>query len=252
MAPNKIAKIPLHQQISDALRAELRSGLYAVGDAFPTEEALTQRFSASRPTVRQALASLSEAGLIARRARTGAIVINTEPESVLTHKVNTVGEFFNYPAGTVRSLVSTANVSADRALAVALRCEPGMAWRRISLIRRSATSSVPLSWQDVYLLPEYGAVADHPELTQAPIYSQVARLYAESIDEAEVEVVAGKMPAKLARIFEVERGSPALIVTRRFYGKDGRNFETSISTHPYQRFKYSFRYMRESLGRPKR
>ena len=50
--------MPKYQHIATALQDEIKSGQLAEGMMLPTEEELTQRFSVSRQTVRQALAML--------------------------------------------------------------------------------------------------------------------------------------------------------------------------------------------------
>ncbi|WP_051941085.1 GntR family transcriptional regulator [Phaeacidiphilus oryzae] len=63
-----------HQRIARALAEEIRSGRLPAGARLPGEHALTERFSVSRGTVRQALRALSEEGLIATRAGIGSVV----------------------------------------------------------------------------------------------------------------------------------------------------------------------------------
>jgi GntR family transcriptional repressor for pyruvate dehydrogenase complex len=48
--------------VAEALIADLKSGAISVGDAFPSERALCERFDVSRPTVREALLLLQERG----------------------------------------------------------------------------------------------------------------------------------------------------------------------------------------------
>ncbi|WP_369255730.1 GntR family transcriptional regulator [Streptomyces sp. R35] len=64
-----------HQQITEALAKEIRSGHRPAGEQLPGEHALAQRFGVSRTTVRAALAELNEAGLIATRTGKGSYVL---------------------------------------------------------------------------------------------------------------------------------------------------------------------------------
>jgi GntR family transcriptional regulator len=57
--------LPRHAAIAQALREQIRSGELTPGAPLPSEARLTSRFSVSRGTVRQALASLRAEGLIA-------------------------------------------------------------------------------------------------------------------------------------------------------------------------------------------
>jgi len=66
--------MPKYQHIATALQDEIKSGQLAEGMMLPTEEELTQRFSVSRQTVRQALAMLVDAGLIVKQRGSGSRV----------------------------------------------------------------------------------------------------------------------------------------------------------------------------------
>ena len=59
---------PLHHQIYLVLADGIAAGRYAAGELLPTEEQLGKLFSVSRITVRRAMASLQNAGLIERGA----------------------------------------------------------------------------------------------------------------------------------------------------------------------------------------
>ena len=70
-----------YEQVADQMRQWISSGALSVGDRFPTEAELAQRFGTSRSTVREALRMLSCENLISTRpgARGGSSV--SQPDS---------------------------------------------------------------------------------------------------------------------------------------------------------------------------
>jgi GntR family transcriptional regulator len=64
-----------HETIAEALAAEIRTGLHDRGSRLPGEHELAKRFSTSRTTVRQALAILHHADLIATAPGRGSYVM---------------------------------------------------------------------------------------------------------------------------------------------------------------------------------
>jgi GntR family transcriptional regulator of arabinose operon len=66
--------MPKYQRIASELQTEIKQGVFQPGQMLPTEEQLTQRFSASRQTIRQALSLLVEAGLISKQRGSGSRV----------------------------------------------------------------------------------------------------------------------------------------------------------------------------------
>ncbi|MEW2418444.1 GntR family transcriptional regulator [Streptomyces sp. NPDC046866] len=65
-------------EIAEALRSEILSGAYGVGAQLPSESDLAARWSASRGTVRQAVATLAAEGLIGSRQGARRIVLRHE------------------------------------------------------------------------------------------------------------------------------------------------------------------------------
>lgn len=66
--------VPLHEQLKEILRAEIREGRLRPGDRLPTEAELCARYRVSRAPVRQALEDLVREGLIVRRRGRGTFV----------------------------------------------------------------------------------------------------------------------------------------------------------------------------------
>lgn len=63
-----------HELIASELEKAVRSGVYRPGDFLPAERVIAEQFSASRPTVRKALAHLVEDGLLANHPGLGTSV----------------------------------------------------------------------------------------------------------------------------------------------------------------------------------
>lgn len=78
---------PLWQSIADALRDDLAAGHYGPGDKLPTEAVLAARFGVNRHTVRHALATLAEAGLVRSRRGAGVFVTQTPTDYPIGRRV---------------------------------------------------------------------------------------------------------------------------------------------------------------------
>lgn len=74
MAIDRAARLPVHAQLHDELRALILSGELASGEKLPSELELAERFGVNRLTVRQALAELGRAGLVVPRQGVGTFV----------------------------------------------------------------------------------------------------------------------------------------------------------------------------------
>lgn len=239
------AHIPRHREIATDLRNEIGDGMYALGTRLPTEEELSKRFQASRPTIRTALAALSQEGLIVRRPRTGSTVIANKPPSVLAQQVASVEELLDYPSTTYRRAISSGYVKASHELSAILKSSADTDWFQIGMLRFPTDSITPICWADIYVLPRYAGVQKHPKHEVIPVCVQITEMYDVTIEQACVEIYAGQVPARLAEPLQADEGSPALFVIRRYHGADGMPFETSVSVHPENRYRYTFQLRRE-------
>jgi GntR family transcriptional regulator len=238
-------KIPIHQTISNQIRSDIQKGKFPIGAKLPTEEELCVQFNISRPTLRQALATLSVEGLISRRPRTGSQVIAMHPPIILSQSVHTVNELLDYPGDMERKILETSIIQADRILAEDLACAVGTQWFRIISLRFQNKSHIPLCLTTYYILPKYAGVIRHPQHLKIPISEQIVDMYQEVIEKARVEVYAEKVNDRFARDLMVEEGSSALVVKRTYTGHDHEIFQVTTSSHPAERYRYSFELNRE-------
>jgi GntR family transcriptional regulator, arabinose operon transcriptional repressor len=76
MAVDREISVPLYLQIRDALRSEILEGRY-LNKSLPGELDLVERFGVSRGTVRQALRSLEQLGMLKRERGRGTFALTT-------------------------------------------------------------------------------------------------------------------------------------------------------------------------------
>ena len=75
---------PKYRQVLAAVRRDIQSGRWKMGDRLPSEAELVKKFGASRITVGRAMRELQLAGLIDRRAGSGTFVKAAAPSSGLS------------------------------------------------------------------------------------------------------------------------------------------------------------------------
>ena len=228
-----------YRDIATRLQKEIRLGKYPVGNLLPTETELMAQHAASRQTVREALRILMDQGLIVRRAGLGSVIIATEPPVLFTHSVKSLGERLRYSNETYRDVVRSGEIVADRKLAALLKCEPGKHWFLIESVRRADQFAAPLGWTEIYVLRKFAGVVKRSDHGRAPVHEQIAKMYGQTTEYAQMEIFARGMPAPLAKALQVKTGSPALTVVRRYYGIKEELFEVTVTTHPEGRYTYS-------------
>ena len=105
-----MSRTPLWKSIANELTADIAEGRHAPGAKLPTEAQLAARFGVNRHTVRRAMASLSEEGLVHSRRGAGVFVA--------AHPTD-------YPIGTrvrfTRNLHAAGRLPSRRVLALTMR-----------------------------------------------------------------------------------------------------------------------------------
>src|ERR1700679_125259 len=197
-----------YRDIAARLQKEIRLGRYPIGKLLPTETELMARHSASRQTVREALRILMDQGLIVRRAGLGSVIIATEPPVLFTHSVKSLNEWLRYSNETYRQVVRSSEIVADRKLAALWKCEPGKHWFLIEAIRRADQFAAPLGWTEIYVLRKFAGVVKRSDHGRTPVHEQVARMFGQTTEYAQMEIFARAMPSGLAKALKVKAGSP--------------------------------------------
>ena len=139
------------RQIADRIEAQISSGEIAPGAQLATEAVLSGRFDVNRHTVRRALASLSERGLLRATRGRGTFV---EPRP-LAYPIASRTRFSEIVSRSGREpgglLLSSGEEPANAAVAVALAVETGSPVLRLDTLRSAdgvpvscATAHVPL------------------------------------------------------------------------------------------------------------
>ena len=110
----------LWRQIADTLAREIRENVFPAGERLPTESELAERFQVNRHTLRRAVASLQEVGLVRIEQGRGTFVQEDVIDYPLTKRTR-FSEIIRHQARTPSGeLIRTATAPADASVAAAL------------------------------------------------------------------------------------------------------------------------------------
>lgn len=234
-----------HKIIAEQLMAQIRKGVYPVGGLLPPELELCAHFDASRHTVRQALRTLTERGLIVRRASKGSVVVAKNEPAIFVRPAEAMAATMSGRSDVVRTVVDHQSLVATRKLATLLGCPPGTPWFRIDAVSRSQGETAPLSSAELYVLPAYAGILDRVTHTRTRVSDAILERYDEIIERVQIEVFAGPMPISFARRLKKRPGSPCLTVIRRYTGRADAMFEVSVTVYPAEQHVYLMELRRE-------
>lgn len=120
-----MTKTSLWSAIATALSTEIGAGHYRPGDKLPTEAALAARFGVNRHTVRHALATLADQGLVHARRGAGVFVAQQPTDYPLGRRVRFHENVIAAGQTPSRRISRTETRPCDADEARALKLKPG-------------------------------------------------------------------------------------------------------------------------------
>lgn len=245
------ASLTKHGLVAQALSSEIQGGKYKVGDRLPSEPELSQRFGVSRHTVRAALRTLNQQGLVSSQQGIGTQVQETRLESRYSHSFSSAEDLLQYATTTRVQEIDREEIAVDAALAAQFGCKPGEHWWRIRTVRSEPSGRSVVAYSEIHIPLAFGAVLDETAKSRQPIFALIEKRFHETIVEIrqDIAVIAAMQPDESTWL-KVPPGSPGMEITRRYFGRNGRVLEVARSVHPSDKFKYSMRVQLHHGARP--
>lgn len=152
--------VALWRQVADGIERGIANGAFVAGDRLPGETAIAKTYRVNRHTVRRALATLAERGLV-RAERGSGTYVETQrlayPLRSRTRFSEIVGAGGHEPRG---QLIEVSAEVANRELARALGLKVGAALTRIEALRLADRTPICVSttWLSAERFPDAGQV----------------------------------------------------------------------------------------------
>ncbi len=191
--------------VRDDLRRAVITGAYAPGSKLPNEDALAERFTVSRATIREAVRGLVEEGYLARRHGSGTYVTS---RPLLRNSLDRNFSYTAYLESTGvragRRILALDTVPADEAVADRLGIDEGTPVVELRRVRtaddRPAVFSIDRIPADIV-----DVVRDR-EAFGGSIYALLAAR-GHPVQHGEATVAPAKADAALATVLEVASGT---------------------------------------------
>jgi GntR family transcriptional regulator len=226
---------PLHHQIYLVLADGISTGRYAEGELLPTEEQIGKLFSVSRITVRRAMASLENAGLIERGAGRRTVV-KPLGQPLKMPMASVISNIAAYGAQTVAKVVEFGYGPAPAFLRDRL-WEGTAPVQRVVRIR--SQDGQPVMHLISYVPETLGSTFTAQELDRIPMFQLLQR--------AGVHITAGEQIASatlaepvVAQRLEVKVGAALIDLRTMMFDQQGRAIEYVEMLAPPERLSLRF------------
>ncbi|MEV5150489.1 GntR family transcriptional regulator [Streptomyces werraensis] len=227
--------VPLYFQLAQQLESAIEHGTLTPGTLLGNEIELAARLGLSRPTVRQAIQSLVDKGLLVRRRGVGTQVVHSKVRrplelSSLYDDLESAGQ---RPTTTV--LVNTM-VAASAEVAAALGVTEGSEVHCIERLR--SAHGEPIAYLCNYLPPGLLDL-DTGQLEATGLY-RLMRAAGITLHSARQTIGARAATAVEAERLRERTDAPLLTMQRVTFDDTGRAVE--YGTHTYRPSRYSFEF----------
>ncbi|GAA3006645.1 GntR family transcriptional regulator [Streptomyces fulvorobeus] len=241
LSVDRTSPVPLYFQLAQQLEAAVEQGRLAPGSLLGNEIDLASRLGLSRPTVRQAIQSLVDKGLMVRRRGVGTQVVHSQVRrplelSSLYDDLEKAGQ---RPATRVlRNSVEPATAEVAAELGVAEGSE-------VHLVERLRSAhGEPMALLRNHL-PAGLLGLSTEELESTGLY-RMMRASGITLHSARQSVGARAATAEEAARLAESEGAPLLTMGRTTFDDTGRAVE--FGSHVYRASRYSFEF--QLLVRP--
>ncbi|MFI2372151.1 GntR family transcriptional regulator [Streptomyces sp. NPDC018833] len=235
LSVDRTSPVPLYFQLSQQLEAAIERGALTPGTLLGNEIELAGRLGLSRPTVRQAIQSLVDKGLLVRRRGVGTQVVHSQVKrplelSSLYDDLEAAGQ---RPATVV---LNNAVEPASAAVAAALGVAEGSEVRVVERLRYA--HGEPMARLRNHL-PAGLLDCDTAALESTGLY-RIMRAAGITLHSARQSVGARAADAAEAELLGEETGAPLLTMERTTFDDTGRAVE--FGSHLYRASRYAFEF----------
>ncbi|MFG2429523.1 GntR family transcriptional regulator [Streptomyces sp. NPDC048590] len=238
---DRTSPVPLYHQLAQQLEAAIEQGRLAPGSLLGNELELAARLGLSRPTVRQAIQSLVDKGLMVRRRGVGTQVVHNRIRrplelSSLYDDLETAGR-----APETRVLRNTLEPAAPQ-VAAALGVAEGGEVHLVERVRYAQGEPVALLRNHI----PAGLLDLATERLESTGLYRMMRGSGITLHSARQSVGARAATPEEGRLLAESEGAPLLTMERTTFDDGGRVVE--FGSHVYRASRYTFEF--QLLVRP--
>lgn len=234
---------PLYQQIQQRLLDQIQNGAFRLNEPIPSIQKIASGLGVSQMTVRQAVQSLCELGMLYSRQGKGTFISRTKLEKDF-RQVLSFSEEIKSRGATPRSrLISFRVQMPTRETREALHLGTEEKVYRLHRVRYadSAPMGIECSCLPVRLCPDLIGTFD----PKTSLYQALSEHYGIQMMVTNEVIEVGKASLAEARLLQIAPASPVFLFTRLSFLEDGQPAEHVKSVYRGDRYKIVNRLVRQ-------
>lgn len=225
---------PIYIKIHNSIKEAIQEGKWQIGDRIPAERELAEQFGVSRMTLRQAVQTLVDEGILERRVGAGTFVARKKVQERMSGITSFTEIMKNQGKRPSSRTVSYQVTSPSLSEREHLRLQEGQNVLRMERIRYA--DEVPICFE-VATLP-YDLVKDYQRSQVTKSLYQTLAKHGLHIGHAQQIVSASSASEKIADFLKIKRGAPILKLRQVTQLETGEPFEYVRTEYAGERFEF--------------
>lgn len=227
-------QVPVYIQIHDQLKDEIEKGVWKVGDRLPSERELSVKFGVSRMTLRQAIQTLADEGILERKIGSGTYVANEKVQEKMSGTTSFTDIMESQNRTPSSKTISFFRSPASSSEAENLGLKKGDQILRMERIRYA--DNVPICFEVASIPADIVKSFSKEEITDS--FYHTLKQKGMEIGRANQTVTAILASEQIADYLEVKRGDAILRLRQISYLADGQPFEYVRTQYVGSRFEF--------------
>ena len=230
---NRSSPVPLYFQVAQQIEGAIHDGKLSPGDRISNEVALADQLGLSRPTIRQAIQTLVDKGLLVRKRGVGTQVVNA-PIRRTVELTSLYDDLTRSGLTPTTSVLGLQLVDPDDVARQRLNISAGeRVWR---LDRLRAAKGEPLALM-CNVVPSSVTDLSLVDLSRVGLYEHF-RGQAINLRVAHQVIGARTVDSREAKLLGGRKGDPVLTMERTSYDDQGRAVEYGLHLYRPDRYAY--------------
>ena len=240
---NRSSAIPYYVQVRDTIQAQIQDGEWQPGDQLPGEPELCRKFSVSRTVIRQALNDLVNKGFVTREKGKGTFVALPKIREQLVQKLTGFYQDMVEQGYTpVARVLRQHSVPASPKVAGYLHIAPGTPVIEIERLR--LVQDLPIQLVTTYIPHALCPTLLEADLSEQSLYAFLEQSHGIVIARGHRSIEAVPANEYEARLLQVQRGAPLILLDSVSYLNDGTAVEYYHALHRGDRTRFEVELVR--------
>lgn len=226
---------PVYIQIHNEIKRRIEAGKWVIGDRIPSERQLAVQFGVSRMTLRQAIQTLVDEGILERFVGSGTFVANQKVQEKMSGVTGFTDLMLAQGKQPSSKTISYHMMSPSLSEVEKLKLKEGDQVLRMERVRYG--DEMPISFEVATIPAAIIEGLSKPEVTDS-LYRVLETKKGLHPGRAKQNVSASLASERVSELLNIKRGDAILRLRQVSFLQDGRPFEYVRTQYVGERFEF--------------